>query len=247
VVVDPGTNLSTRRFSAQLTQAVAAQRFRADGPVTVESARPDDRQNLSIRGVFAELAAADVVICADSFTAHAAPLLKCTTLVLARSGLENWRVPHPRSFSFDGDRPLAETVGGMRQVLGHHGMLHPQDRQLPPLGAPEQALLAAGRELSELLGEGGDTEPACAAYARLAAARDAVVERLPKWPPDARALLRDDAYHVPLRRLDLGRLDVRGPRTANALLNHVEHSWLQWRNSNLHKYLTLALAAGGST
>lgn len=249
VVVDPGTNSSTRRFSAQLAQAAAAHH---DGTaVTVEQATPDVRQRLSVRGVFAELDRADVVVCTDSFTAHAAPLFGCTTLVLARPGLENWRAPHPRSFHFDGDGPLADVVGGMRQVLGHHGVLRPQDRQVPPLGAPEQRLVAAGRDLARLLagGHGGadggdgssgaDVERVRAAYSCLAAARDAVVQRLPGWPADARGLLRDEAYEIPMRRLESERPVPRWARPA--VLNHMEHHWLRWRNTNLHKYLELAL------
>ena len=59
-----------------------------------------------------------------------------------------------------------------------------------------------------------------------------------------RALLRDDSYDVPLRRLEADQ------RAATALLNHMQHSWLRWRNSNLYKYLELALPPaepGGST
>ena len=240
IVLDPGATPAARHFSAQLAAALVGHP--AGAAVAVELARPDRRHTLSIRGVLAELSRVDVVVCTDSFTAHAAPLLDCTTMVLARPGLRNWRAPHPRSFSFDGERPLPETVAGMRQILGHHGVLRPPDRQLPPLGARERRLVDAAGELGRLFDgvDGGrpDLDRAQAAHGRFAAARDAVVRGLPRWPSGARALLWDEPYDVPLRRLD-GASAVP-PAVRTALLNHVEHDWLCWRNSNLYKYLALA-------
>ena len=61
-------------------------------------ARPERGRTLSLSEVRAELGRADLVVCADSFTAHLGPVMGRTTLVLATRELADWRVPFPGSF-----------------------------------------------------------------------------------------------------------------------------------------------------
>jgi hypothetical protein len=165
----------------------------------------------------------------------------CTTLVLAPPGLENWRVPYPWSFYFDAEAALDTVVAGMRQVLGHNGVLAPQDRYRPPLGAPERRLVAVGHELAQLLASTDDPGMGaiCAAYRRFARARQAVVQRLSTWPAPARGLLSDHAYELPLRPLEADQ--PVPPSLRPSVTEYVAQSWLGWRNTNLCKYLELAL------
>jgi hypothetical protein len=242
-VLDVGANLATHAFTADLVRALSGSHN--GSPVRFEAAPTDTRQALSLRGVLEQLERAQVVVCADSFTAHAAPVMGCTTLVLAPPGLEDWRVPYPLSFYFDAEAPLDTVVAGMSQVLGHHGVLAPQDRYRPPLGAAERRLVGIGHELSRLLAgaDGSETGAICAAYRRFARSRQAVVDRLPTWPAPARGLLGDHAYELPLRPLEADQ--PVPPSLQPSVTEYVAQSWLRWRNTNLCKYLELALADTG--
>src|SRR5205823_422280 len=77
-VLDPGPNPTTRRFAADVARAAAARSRQPAVAHTV--AAPDRPGGLSLRGVFAELKRSHVVVCADSFAAHAGPRMGCTTL-----------------------------------------------------------------------------------------------------------------------------------------------------------------------
>jgi hypothetical protein len=234
-VLDPGINLSTSRFTAQLAKSAAASRGSGDVEFTV--AEPDGRRGLTLRGAFTQLDRSHVALCADSFTAHAAPLMGCTTLVLAVAGLENWRVPYPRSFYFDGHAGVDGTVDGLRQILAHHGAVRSPEQHRPPFGAAEEELISLGHAQYRSLAGDADAAEVCAVYARLACARDAVLRRVPQWPAGARALLRDHTYEFPEAPLDP---DLPAP-LRRSLVRHVEDQWLRWRNTNLCKYLDLAL------
>jgi hypothetical protein len=232
-VLDPGTNLSTSRFAGQLARSAAASRD--SGDVRFTEAEPDGRRGLTLRGVFTQLDGAHVALCADSFTAHAAPMMGCTTLVLAVAGLENWRVPFARSFYFDGNAAFDTTVSGLGQILAHHGVVRSPQRHRPPLGAVEEELVSLGHALSRTLR--GDADPAevCAAYARFAEGRDAVLRRVAEWPAGVRALLGDHTYEFPRPEL---AADLPAPLW-RSVLRHIEDQWLRWRNTNLCKYLEL--------
>jgi hypothetical protein len=234
-VLDPGTNLSTRRFAAQLARSAAASQD--SGDVQFNEAEPDGRRGLTLRGVFAQLDDAHVALCADSFTAHAGPLMGCTTLVLAVPGLENWRVPYARSFYFDGHAALDGTVSALRQILAHHGVIRSPALLQPPLHAAEEEVTSLGYALFQSLASGADVAEICAAYARLDSARDAVLRRVPEWPAGARALLSDHTYEFPSPTLK-SDLPVTLQR---CVVRHIEDQWLRWRNTNLCKYLELAL------
>jgi len=236
-VLDPGPNLTTRRFSADVARAAAARTPGHAG--RFEVAGTGAARGLPLDGVFAELERARVVICADSFTAHAAPAMGCTTLVLASPGLEDWRVPSVSSYYFNDEAPLSDVVTGMQQVLAHRGFVRP-DLVAPPISEAEVGLVAAGRDLERLLeGADGDVPALCAAYDRFVRAYGAVVDRLPAWPRGARGLLADVVYEAAHR-------EVNGERPVPAELHgdvtrHVRDAWRAWRNTNLSKYLAVAV------
>jgi ADP-heptose:LPS heptosyltransferase len=237
IAVDSGPSLTTRRFAADLCRAVG--RFRRDD-VPIDIAESPGSHSLSIAGAVERLAEADVAICADSFTAHLAPLMDCTTLVLVSSGLEEWRVPSVRSFYFDAALPLADVVAGMRHVIdwvraGDAGLRHATD--------DEARLRLAARELEAALDKDDDTlgPVVVAAYSDLLAVRTEVVDHWSTLGPGARALLSDHQYRLRPRdsrdiELDSGRLE---PEMRSYVLNQL----LSWRTTNLAKCVELLGAA----
>ena len=244
-LLDPGPNRSTRRFADDVARSATAT---SNGsPARFQTIAGADRRGLSLSGVLEALETADVAVCTDSFAAHAAPAKGCTTLVVAPPGLENWRVPHPRSFYFDGRSRVEDVIAGMRQVLGAHGLLRPQQRELPSLDEPERRLLTAAEEVGNLVDHPG--EPALDdllnAHDVFTDAHNDVVVRLATWPAASRALLTDVDYDLRTRRLSAaqGRHDAY----RDDLANFVRESWLQWRNTNLSKVLRLAAADVAST
>jgi ADP-heptose:LPS heptosyltransferase len=230
-VLDPGPNATTQRFATEVARAAAA---RSRPGVSHDVAVADGPGRLSLTGVFAELKRADVVLCADSFTAHAAPRMACTTLVIASPGLENWRVPSDHSYYFDAETPIGQLVSGMRQVLELHG-IGTADAARPSVGDAEERLAQADAELGRAVAADASITELCSAYERFRAARGEVVDRLAVWPPAAATLTGDYAYDTPTRDLNGDHTFPPGvePDTRSFVKNH----WLTWRNTNLRKYL----------
>ena len=230
-VLDPGPNSTTHRFATEVARAAAARGRQAAVSYAVAGAAGG---RLPLTGVFEELKRADVVVCADSFAAHAAPRMACTTLVVASPGLENWRVPSDRSYYFDAETPIGELVAGMRQILELHGIGQTVTAR-PSVGDAEERLAHADAELERAVAANASLVELCAAYERFRAARDEVVNRLEAWPPSAATLTGDYAYEIPAR-------DLNGDHTFPAGLEpdtriFVKNHWLTWRNTNLRKYL----------
>jgi ADP-heptose:LPS heptosyltransferase len=231
-VLDPGPNGTTQRFASEVTRAAAARNTQPAVSHTVAAA--DGTGRLSLSGVFAELRRADVVLCADSFAAHASPRMACTTFVVASPGLENWRVPSDHSYYFDAEAPIGELVSGMRQLLELHGIGAAAEAR-PSVGAAEERLARADAELGRAVTADASLTELCAAYERFRAARDEVIDRLARWPASAATLTGDYAYELPAR-------DLNGDSTFPAELepdtrSFVKNHWLTWRNTNLRKYL----------
>ena len=231
-VLDPGPNAITQQFASEVARAAAARSNQPGVSHTVAEA--DGLGRLSLTGVFAELKRADVVVCADSFAAHAAPRMACTTLVVASPGLENWRVPSDHSYYFDAETPIGELVSGMRQILELHG-IGATAAARPSVGEAEERLVRADAELERAVAGDASLPELCAAYERFRSARDEVVDRLASWPPAAATLTGDYAYEIPARSLNGDRTFPAGlePDTRSFVKNH----WLTWRNTNLRKYL----------
>lgn len=230
-VLDPGPNTTTKRFASDVARAASA---RSRPEVSHEVAGVDRPGGLSLRGALAELRRADVVICADSFAAHAAPRLGCTTLVVASPGLEDWRVPSGRSYYFDAESAIRDVVSGMREILGLHGV-GPAAAPRPPVGETEERLAEADAALATAVADGASLADLYTAYERFGAAREAVVGRLAAWPPGAVPLTDDHAYDIPPRSLNGdGATQTAFERDTRQF---VANYWLTWRNTNLRKYL----------
>lgn len=226
--IDPGANLTTERFSSALARSAAP---RAAKNVRFCVASMGSPRTLDLSGVFACMERSDVVICADSFAAHAGPLFGLPTLVVARAGLENWRTPASSSYYFDVEQPAVE-IGQSARVLIDASVE-------AAVGLPHDGITArldqATRELSlALCGcEGGESLNG-EYHAFVESYRD-VVSTLAEWPREYRGMLRDTEYAHVWRQVR-GDLDAEGAQ-------HLKYMLAQWENTNLRKLLHLAACA----
>jgi ADP-heptose:LPS heptosyltransferase len=238
-VLDVGPNATTQRWAAGVARAAAA---RTQQPtVTHTLAAVDEARRFSLPAVFAELRRADVAVCADSFVAHAAPRLGCSTLVVASPGLENWRVPSGHSYYFDADRPLGDVVSAMRQILDLHGIRSAATTR-PDVGGAERSLAEADNELGRAVSNGADGAELCRAYQDFTAAHAKVIARVAEWPPAAAPLADDYAYDLPTRSLNDNGAVAAGLEADQR--RFVQNQWLVWRNTNLRKYIDWRLQEG---
>jgi len=242
IVLDAGPNLDTKRFSSEVARAAAAHCPRSTASFEVEV--PAAGGGLSLADVLAQLGQAHVVICADSFAAHAAALTNATSMVLATPGLDYWRVPHQRSFRFDAQAPLADVAAAMRLVLAHAGAGSPRDHGRPLAGDEARQLVDCDLRLAaDLAGEAGFAT-SFTTFQRFTALRRAVAERAVGWPAGARELVREGLDGAGPGGLDaLDGAPVPERLRADVVL-HIEDQWRQWRRSNLRKYLDLITAGG---
>jgi hypothetical protein len=230
-VLDAGASLSTERFAASLFHAAGQ---RPGAPVQFRIGTDADSRTLSLRGVFGELKSCDAVICADSFAAHAGPLFGCTTLVMARAGLESWRVPFERSFYFDAAQPIEEVQEAMSRILEQ--LLEPA-RQPFALDSEYAALHSATIRLKGLL-DAGETSGIAGLdgnYDFFKAAYGAVSQQLREKCACPPGLLADGDYQQvwPGTRSDDGdQQDEEWTRGLRIELG-------RWENTNLRKYLRL--------
>jgi hypothetical protein len=224
-VLDTGASLTTERFSSTLRRAASA---RAPDRVSFQLASDPGCRTLSLEGVFRELERCDAAICADSFAAHAGPLFGCTTLVIARSGLEKWRTPFEQSFYFDIEDEPIQLVRAMQSVLdlisGKHSPATAWDNTYAT------ALDRATRELAAAPPESG---PVPELYDRFVSLYDTVVNELDCWPIQLQGLLHDVSYQKTWRDLPNGDGDREAAVHLTAELN-------RWQNTNLRKFLGLA-------
>ncbi len=231
--LEPGPNTTTRRFAGALMRSAQARAPAGVRFVLAEQGRASTR---SLQDSFGEMERAHLVVCADSFAAHAAPLFDCTTLVIATAGLENWRVPHRSSYYFESEAPLDQTVRGMQQVVrGWASRPTPGGAPLP-LGGPVFDLEEATRRL-EASFKRGDFESIQVAFHDFLRVYSEVIDHLPQWPPEFGGLLSDFAYQTafcPAQTDDSIPDDLRP-----AFVQHLRDHWQQWQNTNLRKYLGL--------
>jgi hypothetical protein len=230
-VLDAGASLSTERFAVSLLHAAGP---RPGGRVKFRIATGAGSRTLGLCEVFDELENCDAVICADSFAAHAGPVFGCTTLVIARSGLESWRAPFERSFYFDAAQPIEEVEEAISRILDQ--LLEPARRTFAA-NSECSALHSATLRLKGLLdvakaprvaGLDGNYDSFKAAYS--AVSRQ--VREKCACPP---GLLADGRYQQvwPETRLDDGdRPDEEWTRGLRVELR-------RWENTNLRKYLRL--------
>src|SRR5215813_220610 len=240
IVLESGPSATTQHFASTLLRSVAA---RTPPGVEVEIAWPDDGRQHTLAAVFAQLERAHLVLCSDSFAAHAAPLFGCATLVLAPAGLENWRVPYGATYYFDSEAPIDHVAGGMRQILEWFSTTAP----LPPSGSPvteiERDLDALTRGLERLF---EDPEVLYVFDQLCAHARDfdrayaRAVERLSHWPDQFGPFLDVMSGPTPSARLD-GAVASMPDAAKAALILHLQDHWQRWQQTNLRKYLHMVL------
>lgn len=213
VILDTGPNATTRAFAMAIRDALRAEGFRSELAADGRAATIGEMLDL--------VATASVVVTADSYLAHAAPLCGALTLVIAREGLEAWRVPSPSSFYFGSEGEPGAIGAAMRELV--HGS------RLAPRSSVEATTFrdAAGdvdlrATLDELLG----------AWQRCFDAHNALVATLADWPPAFAALLSDQRY---------GRLMPRVPRREGIcesdLRAHLAKRFAECASSNLWKYV----------
>jgi hypothetical protein len=237
--LDAGPNDTTRRFAQEIVRSVAA---RAPAQIGLSVAEAADPEMPGLLAALSWMAAAHVVLCADSFTAHAAPLFGCLTCVIAASGLANWRVPHRASFYFNADDDLAGNAAAVRSLIRDYRGLGADTTDRPALTAVEQRLIHATAQLAALFAEwqrGGTADPARvrSQYQEFVDAYAELPARLEAWPPELGALPRDLDYHSLIQPL-APRVSLGGQH-ADDVLRHLYDRWWQWEHSNVRKYLAL--------
>lgn len=239
-VFDPGPSLATERFAVALARSIRA---RAGREIACDVASEAPARTRGLAGVLRLLEEADVVIAADSFAAHAAPLAGCTALVLANRALRHWRVPRAPVFYFDDETAPDVVARGMRRALAAADRHFERAGETRPWTTSVGAALAANTARLVTRLDTTPAEPACAwlgEYETCAAALRELVSEVDDWPEDFLPLLADRPYHRLLPRLSSARRLAERPGWADALSTHAAHLVGQWENSNLYKYLVLA-------
>jgi hypothetical protein len=235
-VLEPDPNATTMRFASAVARSAQA---RSPAGVRFRLTEIGQDSTHSLQDAFCHMERAHIVICSDSFAAHAAPLFDCTTLVLARAGLENWRVPHRSSYYFNADAPIDQIVAAMQQILKRLDVVPGRLDKTLPLSGAERDLENATQMLQSAL-EIGDLESALKAYREFIPTYREVVGQLPEWPAEFRSLLDDIDYEIPLCTLSTNESIPVSLRPD--LLLHLQDRWQQWQISNLRKYLGLMMS-----
>jgi hypothetical protein len=231
--IDPGPNLTTERFSTALARAAAA---RTGAEVRLLVASSGAKRTLDLAGVLKCVETCHAVICSDSFAAHAGPLFELPTLVVARSGLENWRTPAKGSYYFDLEQPPAEMGRAMRIVLDA-SLSGPMKADAIPGAwhAIGSRLDANTRTLSKALAECAAGRSLNGEYDEFVDSYRDVVSTLAEWPSEYAGIVRDSEYGLVWRAAH-GRPD-------REVLGHLEAMLWTWESTNLRKLLRLGARA----
>jgi len=213
VVLDTGPNPATRAFAIALRDGLRASGTRTQLAASTRSATLGEMLDL-VRD-------ADLVVSADSYLAHASPRFGVPTLVVAREGLEPWRVPAPRSFYFRTDLG-AEAIGEAMQLFLREPRIAPQHS----LEARELRAAAAAIDFNAPLAQLRD------AWRQCFDAHNALVAAWADWPRPFATLAADQRY---------GRLMPRWPDAATVseeeLRAHLAMRFAECASSNLWKYV----------
>jgi ADP-heptose:LPS heptosyltransferase len=213
VVIDTGPNAATRAFAVAIRDALRAFGSRCELAANGRAA--------TLGEMLDRVRDADVVITADSYLAHAAPQFGAMTFVVARDGLEPWRVPSPSSFYFRSELdPIA--IGAAMQQLVHE-----------PRVSPRRSIEATTfRDAAAALDFDAPLESLLEAWQRCFDAHNALVATLTEWPRTFAMLVADERY---------SRLMPRVPRRAGIsdaeLRGHLADRFAECANSNLWKYV----------
>jgi hypothetical protein len=243
-VIDPGPNYETRHFANDLLRSARA---RLPSEFDLQILDPEKRLPLPFQDVFTHLEKSDVVLCADSYIAHIAPLLNCTTFVICRTGLEKWHVPHPSSYYLDAEAPCDDIANAIQQVLKeltHPGYTLEYNQAL--ISDSEFDLETITRVFPGLLDsdhQNGQFESLFTAYCEFNKAYAVVVDRLQNWPSEYSSLFADFPYHKFRHSINQSHF-IPDYLRLDFVLHVRDHYW-QWQNTNLKKFLTLALRQFG--
>jgi hypothetical protein len=238
LVFDAGPSLATERFALRLT---ASTRASVAAGIACELASEAPARTLTLPGVLRLISQADVVICADTFAAHIAPLSGCTTLVVASQALTNWRVPHAPVFYFDDEDAPVQIARGMRRVLAAHSSRFDNGWPSRPWCTPAgRELVAATSELSAAFATSAGGPTVLEKYAECSALLRELISELPDWPQDFLSIVTDRKYHRLLPTLRAAERSHDRAEWESDQAAHISHLLSGWENSNLHKYLLLA-------
>lgn len=211
LVLDTGPNAATRAFAIAIRDALRASGTRCDLAAAGRA---------SSLGEMLELVRdAEAVVTADSYLAHAGPLFGATTFVIARPGLEAWRVPSSNSYYFRaGEDPAA--AGAAMQALLEHAQ-----------GAMRSSVEAQElRERAVAVDFNAPVEELLEAWQRCLDAHNALVAGVEDWPEVYAPLLRDERY---------GRLMPRPPEREGidegSVREHLSGRFGECANTNLWK------------
>lgn len=237
ILIEPGPNLATARFAETLARATRA---RASTPLSCEVASAALTRTLGLGDALTLFREADLVVCADTYAAHAAPASGCPTFVVAGPALERWRVPSGPVFYFSEKDAATDVARGMRRILQ---ALDPRfaDRFAAPWSpAAAERVVESTLALASALGANRGARAPWNEYHTCSAEMHAAVSSMSEWPADFGSIVSDTAYDFCLPRLHAG---VRGGRAANAAAReHMRHLLIEWESSNVYKYLSVALA-----
>ena len=213
LVLDTGPNSATRAFAQDLRDALRAGGARAELAANGRAASIGEMLDL--------VATARAVVTADSYLAHAGPVLGAKTFVIARQGLEPWRVPAAGSFYF---RSAAEpkTIGDAIGAL-----------LIEPRVSPRQRIeCTVLRDAASALDFAAPRDALLGAWQRCFDAHNAVVAALPDWPAVFAPMLEDERY---------GRLMPRVPVSDGVgddeLRAHLASRFADCAGSNLWKFV----------
>ena len=233
-VFDTGPNAVTERFARRLARATEG---RAPHGVRCRVALAPGRQILSLRDMFRQMETAHVVVCVDSYAAHAAPLFGCTTFVLAPDNVASWRVPEAQSYYFAAAAPLEDIAAGIRLVLEIGPGSVPG--RLSAQGIEAQELIAAADRLAVALNDEASIGETCDIYDALRRPGSLPAGETGAWPRALEQLCADLDY----RRL-LPPLPPDNRRTeagmAGDLRAHLRDKLARLRNTNFWKLLERA-------
>jgi hypothetical protein len=224
VVLDTGPNASTRGFAISLRDALRNAGIRAQLAANGRAATVGEMLDV--------VADADAVVTADSYLAHAAPLFGAITFVVAREGLEAWRVPSPSSFYFRAEEDPQAIGAAMAMVMA--GLTEDVTPSRDPRLSAEAGAL---REAAAAIDFGAPMERLLEQWQRAVDGHNAVVAALPDWPAPLAALTGDERY---------GRLMPRAPRVQDIeddreLRQHLRERFADCARSNLWKFVRSAV------
>jgi hypothetical protein len=234
LIVDTGPNSRTESFATALVRSAIAQPYSG---VRCEIARSTAGRLLTLDCILQQVEQADAILTADSFLAHAAARLGRPAFVLARPGLEKWRVPSTRSFYFSAEDSARKVAGAIQILLresvlndaaqGFRASAKAECKQLAKASALLRHALSSLCPLSDLLRQWDECH---LLYQN-------VVAELRSWPPRLDALFSDYDYGKLLAAMPESGYGDFDDESRAELRAHLRLMFDEWENSNLSKYI----------